>query len=293
MGTGVPARAAEVGPVHRRRAAGADPRPESVRVECLRRSSSDIPTGISASPLFDAKPFTQPMLRFDVLPRRAPSVSPTDAESGADGSRRTHDASALNPILVARARPISTARSKDGRPGPTGRTRTSAGFRRGVAIEVGQEGAKDNSGYDPGCDDAVNSGVGADTRCPPCFHPALPDPESAEALDVQRLDSAEADDRALWRADPLPAPQPAPVRPEPERRLRRHTISTHEHNGHHGAENDGFTGAFFFPGQFYDYHYPILLGGFHAINARRPIRSRRRRMTTAGSRWSRATGTRR
>jgi len=27
----------------------------------------------------------------------------------------------------------------------------------------------------------------------------------------------------------------------------RHTISTHEHNGHHGAENDGFTGAFFFP----------------------------------------------
>ena len=30
----------------------------------------------------------------------------------------------------------------------------------------------------------------------------------------------------------------------------RHTISTHEHNGHHGAENDGFTGAFFFPNQF-------------------------------------------
>ena len=38
----------------------------------------------------------------------------------------------------------------------------------------------------------------------------------------------------------------------------RHTISTHEHNGHHGAENDGFTGAFFFPGQFYDYHWPTL-----------------------------------
>ena len=27
----------------------------------------------------------------------------------------------------------------------------------------------------------------------------------------------------------------------------RNTITTHEHNGHHGAENDGFTGAFFFP----------------------------------------------
>src|SRR3989442_13254189 len=46
----------------------------------------------------------------------------------------------------------------------------------------------------------------------------------------------------------------------------RHTISIHEHNGHHGAENDGFTGAFFFPGQFYDYHYPIVLCGWRTIN---------------------------
>src|SRR5207248_1978227 len=34
----------------------------------------------------------------------------------------------------------------------------------------------------------------------------------------------------------------------------------------HGAENDGFTGAFFFPGQFYDYHYPIVLAGLRTIN---------------------------
>src|SRR5207247_2937420 len=46
----------------------------------------------------------------------------------------------------------------------------------------------------------------------------------------------------------------------------RHTISINEHNGHHGAENDGFTGAFFFPGQFYDYHYPIVLAGWRNIN---------------------------
>src|SRR5207249_8969421 len=45
----------------------------------------------------------------------------------------------------------------------------------------------------------------------------------------------------------------------------RHTITTHEHNGHHGAENDGFAGAFFFPGQFYDYHYPIVLAGLRSI----------------------------
>jgi FtsP/CotA-like multicopper oxidase with cupredoxin domain len=47
----------------------------------------------------------------------------------------------------------------------------------------------------------------------------------------------------------------------------RHTITTHEHNGHHGAENDGFTGAFFFPGQFYDYHWPIVLAGNDTINS--------------------------
>jgi len=46
----------------------------------------------------------------------------------------------------------------------------------------------------------------------------------------------------------------------------RHTISTHEHNGHHGAENDGFTGAYFFPNQYYDYHWPIVLGGHFSEN---------------------------
>jgi manganese oxidase len=46
----------------------------------------------------------------------------------------------------------------------------------------------------------------------------------------------------------------------------RHTISTHEHNGHHGYENDGFTGAFFYPGQYYDYHWPIVHAGFGTIN---------------------------
>ncbi|HXE94889.1 MAG TPA: multicopper oxidase domain-containing protein, partial [Dongiaceae bacterium] len=45
-----------------------------------------------------------------------------------------------------------------------------------------------------------------------------------------------------------------------------HTISTHEHNGHTGAESDGFTNAFFFPGQFYDYRWPMELAGYDTIN---------------------------
>lgn len=45
-----------------------------------------------------------------------------------------------------------------------------------------------------------------------------------------------------------------------------HTISTHEHNGHNPAESDGYTNAFFFPGQFYDYRWPMTLAGTDTIN---------------------------
>ncbi len=45
-----------------------------------------------------------------------------------------------------------------------------------------------------------------------------------------------------------------------------HTTTTHEHNGHTPAESDGYTNAFFFPGQFYDYRWPIALAGHDSIN---------------------------
>lgn len=45
-----------------------------------------------------------------------------------------------------------------------------------------------------------------------------------------------------------------------------HTISTHEHNGHNPAESDGFMHAYFYPGQFYDYHWPMVLAGHDSIN---------------------------
>ncbi len=46
----------------------------------------------------------------------------------------------------------------------------------------------------------------------------------------------------------------------------KHTITTHEHNGHNPAESDGFTGAFFFPGQYYDYSWPMALAGYDSLN---------------------------
>ena len=45
-----------------------------------------------------------------------------------------------------------------------------------------------------------------------------------------------------------------------------HTITTHEHNGHNPAESDGFANAFFFPGQYYDYRWPMALAGHDTIN---------------------------
>jgi len=46
----------------------------------------------------------------------------------------------------------------------------------------------------------------------------------------------------------------------------RHTITTHFHNGHTPAESDGFAGAFFYPGQYYDYRWPHTLAGTDTIN---------------------------
>jgi FtsP/CotA-like multicopper oxidase with cupredoxin domain len=45
-----------------------------------------------------------------------------------------------------------------------------------------------------------------------------------------------------------------------------HTITTHEHNGHNPGESDGFAGAYFFPGEFYDYRWPMTMAGFDSIN---------------------------
>jgi FtsP/CotA-like multicopper oxidase with cupredoxin domain len=46
----------------------------------------------------------------------------------------------------------------------------------------------------------------------------------------------------------------------------RNTITTHEHNGHQPGESDGFAGAFFFPGEFWDYQWPLQLAGYSNNN---------------------------
>ena len=57
-----------------------------------------------------------------------------------------------------------------------------------------------------------------------------------------------------------------PVDPSANRGFGLHTITTHEHNGHNPAESDGYANAFFFPGQYYDYHWPLILAGYDTVN---------------------------
>jgi len=57
-----------------------------------------------------------------------------------------------------------------------------------------------------------------------------------------------------------------PISAAANRGFGEHTITTHEHNGHNPAESDGFAGAYFFPGEFFDYHWPMVLAGHDTIN---------------------------
>ncbi len=144
-------------------------------------------------------------------------------------------------------------------------------------FKTAQVGARDNSGfrdefqrhgYSAGewADGGLyhNGGTTAGTRIR--FHPNMPVQEH----------------KSLWTFDGTLPPKLLKVRVGQPLLMRHynalpidvtankgfgmHTISTHEHNGHSPAESDGFAGAFYFPGQFYDYRWPIALAGYDSIN---------------------------
>ena len=99
------------------------------------------------------------------------------------------------------------------------------------------------------------------------FHPSLPIQNPNSVWTFNGTFPPKLVHGPLRRAAAVPPSQRAAVRRDGRTAASAATrSSTHEHNGHHGAENDGFTGAFFFPGQFYDYHWPIVLAGHYSIN---------------------------
>jgi len=214
------------------------------------------PTGMPPSPLFGAQPFSQAMPRFDVLPRK-----PVSSLNPAPTAYSNQTQMAVDPLLGGGTGPI------EGR--PPGSVWAHQGYAMcppGVAYEVTQRGARNNTTYNPGVPSSLNSGINAAASMPLTFHPSMPvqSPDAVwtfEGTVPPKLVQARYGEAILFRHyNGLPADVTQ------NRGFGRHTISTHEHNGHHGAENDGFTGAFFFPNQFYDYHWPVVLAGCTSYN---------------------------
>jgi FtsP/CotA-like multicopper oxidase with cupredoxin domain len=219
-------------------------------------ADSNIPTGLPPSPLFGVQPFSTPMPRFDVLARNPVSVLNPAPTAQANTTQQPVD-----PALGGGTGPI------EGRPpGPIWAHQQFTQLPPVIAIQASMEGAKINTVYNPAVPSLQNSGINPATPIPYRFHPGLPDQNVLKDWTYNgtippKLMLARYGEPILFRLR-----NKLPVNQNQNGGFGIHTISTHEHNGHHGAENDGFTGAFFFPNQFYDYHYPIVLAGRNTIN---------------------------
>src|SRR5467141_3392533 len=221
---------------------------------------ASVPTGFPRSPLFGVQAFTQPMPRFDVLPRNAIGTLNPAPTAQANTTQQP-----LNPALEG-VRPGDTGPIEGRPPGPIWAHQEFTRFPPAIAVPVSTEGAKVNSVYNPGVPSSLNSGINAATPFPPRFHPNLPDQGPLAlwtfngTLPPKLLVGRYGEGIIFRHSNKLPFDITQ------NGGFGIHTLSTHEHNGHHGAENDGFTGAFFYPGQFYDYHYPIVLAGWRSVN---------------------------
>ncbi|HKT50127.1 MAG TPA: multicopper oxidase domain-containing protein [Candidatus Angelobacter sp.] len=219
----------------------------------------DIPTGAPLSPLFGVQPFSTAMPRFDVIPRGTNPLGGDLTPVPQAESNQTQQP--VDPILGGGTGPI------EGRPpGPIWAHQQFNTFPPRVSVEMSQAQAQDNTVYNPGVASQFNSGIDPTATIPLKFHPGFPtqDPNSVWTFNgtiPPKLVQGRYMEPILFRHH-----NKLPVDVTQNNGFGRNTITTHEHNGHHGAENDGFTGAFFFPNQFYDYHWPIVLAGLLSIN---------------------------
>src|SRR5262249_57359972 len=111
-----------------------------------------------------------------------------------------------------------------------------------------QEGPRVITQNNPQAAPQFNSGFAATNHFPPRFHPSLPAQSTLSLWTFNgtlppKLIMARYGEPILFRHH-----NKLPFDVTQNGGFGRHTISTHEHNGHHGARDDGFTGAVFFPG---------------------------------------------
>jgi len=265
----------------------------------------DIPTGAPRSPLFGALPWTQPMMLFEEfgtfpMPTRdctncAPLPTVQSCQSGPTGaaldsflrqqlwpaptleantSRANYWASSVGSCV----RPLATSAVEGRPPGEFFAHQRWMEFAPRAYFQSAQAGARTNNGLRDGWQRhryAVGEfrrtgGLyyrGGTTRgINVRFHPNMPiqNPNSIWTFDgtmPPKLLMARYGEPLLFRHF-----NALPIDPAANNGFGAHTISTHNHNGHNGAESDGFAAAFFFPGQFYDYHWPMVLAGHDTIN---------------------------
>ncbi len=224
---------------------------------------NSIPTGAPRSPLFGVQAFSTPMPRFDLIPR---GTNPLGGDlTPIPTAQSNQTLQTLDPALVNGQTGLQGP--IEGRPpGEIWAHQQFGLFPPRVSVEMSQAQAQTNYVYNPGVASSLNSGIDPTHALPLKFHPQFPtqNPNSVWTFNgtiPPKLVQARYMEPILFRHhNKLPADVTQ------NNGFGRHTISTHEHNGHHGAENDGFTGAFFFPGQFYDYHWPVVLAGLRSIN---------------------------
>src|SRR5438093_4308792 len=129
---------------------------------------SSIPTGLPRSPLFGVQAFTQPMLRFDVLPR-----TPVSALSPAPTVQANTTQQVLNVALEG-VRPGDTGPIEGRPPGPIWAHQEFTRFPPAIAVPVSTEGAKVNNVYNPQVSSNLNSGIDPAQPFRPRFHPGQP-----------------------------------------------------------------------------------------------------------------------
>jgi FtsP/CotA-like multicopper oxidase with cupredoxin domain len=264
-------------------------------------AGQDAPSDLPASPLFGATDFSQAMLRFEefgVQPLPAPGTATakfSPAPSTCDGRPST---GAMDTFLDTPLWPDPTEEANvdlgnpweamiepciglpatftgviEGRPpGVSFAHQRWEEFPPQVAFQTATGGSRVNGGirddeqshnfalgeFGPGglyhnvvgglFPDATFGGIAIK------FHPLMP----------------EQDPNSLWTFGDgttlLRHYNALPIDVTANNGFGEHTITTHEHNGHQPGESDGFAWAFFFPGQFYDYRWPMQLAGNDSIN---------------------------
>ena len=238
-----------------------------------------VPTGLPPSPTFGQPAFSAPLYRFDILPQytypgtfaassTVPSipVNPT-APSPAPTAQANQTQQPVNPFLVNGQTGL-TGPIEGRPPGAIWAHQQFGTFTPQVAIDVTTKDATANAAYNPGVASNFNNNIVATQSIPFAFNPHFPAQTNNSAWTFNgtvppKLIIARYGVPIIFRHH---NGLPADVTQNGVNAFGRHTLSTHEHNGHHGAENDGFTGAYFFPNQFYDYHYPWTLAGWTTIN---------------------------